>query len=38
MINVDYNEATYQVTEEIREALKGELPEEEMKRDRPLLL
>ena len=30
VINVDYNEATYQVTEEIREALKGDLPEEEM--------
>ncbi len=30
VINVDYNEATYQVTEEIREALRGELPEEEM--------
>lgn len=30
VINVDYNEATYQVTEEIRDALDGKLPEEEM--------
>lgn len=30
VINVDYNEATYQVTEEIREAMEGERKTEEM--------
>lgn len=30
VINVDYNEATYQVTQNIRKALAGELPEEEL--------
>lgn len=30
VINVDYNEATYQVTEHIREALDGERPESEL--------
>lgn len=30
VINVDYNEATYQVTEEIRNALDGKIQEEDM--------